>query len=93
MGAQDSPHMNEVGMQATKDSRPIHRVYVDGFWMDETDVTNDEFAKFVAAIGYVTVDDASIDVHSAVRFPFGKIELRGCRHFLAQRRFRLGGKN
>ena len=46
MGAQDSPDMNEAGMHATKDSRPIHRVYVDGFWMDTTEVTNDEFAKF-----------------------------------------------
>jgi formylglycine-generating enzyme required for sulfatase activity len=55
MGAQDAPDMNEVGMQATTDSRPIHRVYVDGFWMDITDVTNEEFAKFVKATGYVTV--------------------------------------
>jgi formylglycine-generating enzyme len=55
MGAQDPPDMNEVGMQATKDSRPIHRVYVDGFWMDRTDVTNEQFAKFVKATGYVTV--------------------------------------
>ncbi len=47
--------MNEVGMQATRDSRPIHRVYVDGFWMDTTEVTNDEFAAFVKATGYVTV--------------------------------------
>jgi sulfatase modifying factor 1 len=47
--------MNEVGMQATHDSRPIHRVYVDGFWMDTTEVTNDEFAAFVKATGYVTV--------------------------------------
>jgi formylglycine-generating enzyme len=32
MGAQDPPDMNDaVGMQAAKDSRPIHRVYVDGF--------------------------------------------------------------
>jgi sulfatase modifying factor 1 len=55
MGAQDAPDMNEVGMQATTDSRPIHRVYVDGFWMDKTDVTNEEFAKFVKVTGYVTV--------------------------------------
>ena len=55
MGAQDSPNMGEVGMQATRDARPIHRVYVDGFWMDATDVTNDEFAAFVKATGYVTV--------------------------------------
>jgi formylglycine-generating enzyme required for sulfatase activity len=37
------------------DARPIHRVYVDGFWMDRTEVTNDEFARFVRATGYVTV--------------------------------------
>ena len=55
MGAQDSVDMNEVGMQATHDSHPIHRVYVDGFWMDETDVTNEQFEKFVRATGYVTV--------------------------------------
>lgn len=55
MGAQDSPDMNEVGMQATRDSRPIHRVYVDAFWMDKNDVTNEEFARFVRATGYKTV--------------------------------------
>src|SRR6266481_3626320 len=55
MGAQDPPTKDAVGMQATVDSRPIHRVYVDGFWMDRTDVTNAQFAKFVKATGYVTV--------------------------------------
>src|ERR1700722_5785938 len=55
MGAQDPPDMNQGGMNAMKDSRPIHRVYVDGFWMDKTDVTNEEFAKFVKATSYVTV--------------------------------------
>jgi formylglycine-generating enzyme len=55
MGAAESPDMNMVGMQATTDSRPIHRVYVDGFWMDTTVVTNTQFAKFVEATGYVTI--------------------------------------
>jgi formylglycine-generating enzyme len=55
MGAGEIPGMNMVGMEATTDSRPIHRVYVDGFWMDATEVTNDQFAKFVAATGYVTI--------------------------------------
>lgn len=55
MGAQDAPHMNQVGMEATVDSRPIHRVYVDGFFMDKADVTNAEFKKFVDATHYVTV--------------------------------------
>jgi formylglycine-generating enzyme required for sulfatase activity len=55
MGAQDPPGMDDVGMKATLDSRPIHRVYVDGFFMDKTDVTNAEFEAFVKATGYVTV--------------------------------------
>ena len=55
MGAAEPPGMDRVGMLATEDSRPVHRVFVDGFWMDKTDVTNDEFAKFVKATGYVTV--------------------------------------
>jgi sulfatase modifying factor 1 len=42
-------------MLATIDSRPIHRVHVDGFWMDRTDVTNEQFAGFVNATGYVTI--------------------------------------
>jgi formylglycine-generating enzyme required for sulfatase activity len=56
MGAQSPADMNdEVGMQATTDSRPVHRVVVDGFWMDQTEVTNAQFAAFVKATGYVTV--------------------------------------
>ena len=55
MGAADSADMNDVGMKATVDSRPIHRVYVDGFWMDTTEVTNEQFARFVEATGYVTI--------------------------------------
>jgi sulfatase modifying factor 1 len=55
MGAQSAAHMNMVGMQATVDSRPIHRVYVNGFYMDKTDVTNGQFAEFVRATKYVTV--------------------------------------
>jgi formylglycine-generating enzyme len=33
---------------------PVHRVTVDGFWMDRTPVTNGEFRKFVNVTGYVT---------------------------------------
>src|SRR4029450_11980379 len=56
MGAQDpGVATGAVGMQATADSRPVHRVYVDGFWMDKTEVTNAQFAAFVRATNYVTV--------------------------------------
>jgi formylglycine-generating enzyme required for sulfatase activity len=46
---------NPIGMQAMSDALPVHRVYVDGFFMDKTEVTNAEYARFVAATGYVTV--------------------------------------
>jgi len=39
----------------TRDSQPIHRVFVDGFWMDATEVTNAQFAAFVDATNYVTI--------------------------------------
>ena len=55
MGAVDPPDMDPVGMNGTYDARPIHRVYVDGFFMDTTDVTNAQFARFVEATGYTTV--------------------------------------
>jgi formylglycine-generating enzyme len=33
---------------------PVHRVRVDGFWIDRTPVTNRQFRKFVDATNYVT---------------------------------------
>ena len=41
--------------------RPAHEASVSGFWMDVHDVTNAEFAAFVAATGYVTVAERPID--------------------------------
>jgi len=40
--------------QDISDAAEVHLVYVDGFWMDKTEVTNAQFAKFVAATKYVT---------------------------------------
>jgi formylglycine-generating enzyme required for sulfatase activity len=40
---------------------PPHRVRVDGLWMDETPVTNAEFARFVAATDYVTIAERPVD--------------------------------
>ena len=37
------------------DARPIHRVEVTGFFMDQTEVTNESFGRFVKATGYVTL--------------------------------------
>jgi formylglycine-generating enzyme required for sulfatase activity len=40
---------------------PVRRVAVDGFWMDEHVVTNDDFARFVDDTGYVTVAERPLD--------------------------------
>ena len=55
MGAEDPRTKLYGGNDEMRDTRPIHRVYVDGFWMDKTEVTNAQFEKFVKATGYVTV--------------------------------------
>ena len=34
---------------------PLHSVSVKGFWMDRTEVTNEQFQRFVDATGYKTV--------------------------------------
>jgi formylglycine-generating enzyme len=43
------------------DARPVHRVSVDGFWMDRATVTNEQFAAFVKATGYVTAAERAAD--------------------------------
>lgn len=37
-----------------REEAPARNVKVDGFWMDRTPVTNQEFQNFVASTGYVT---------------------------------------
>lgn len=44
-----------MGADEFPDAQPWHRVWVDGFWMDKTEVTNQQFATFVEATGYVTI--------------------------------------
>jgi sulfatase modifying factor 1 len=40
---------------------PVHRVTVDGFWMDRTPVTNRQFREFVRATGHVTFAERQPD--------------------------------
>jgi sulfatase modifying factor 1 len=55
MGSDDPRGSMCGGPDSMGDARPIHRVYVDGFWMDATEVTNAQFQQFVRATGYVTI--------------------------------------
>ena len=66
MGALDAGNGHAPGPKAPSDTLPIHRVSVDGFWMDETEVTNGEYARFVEATGYLTVAEQA---PKAVDFP------------------------
>ncbi|HEX2524047.1 MAG TPA: formylglycine-generating enzyme family protein, partial [Terriglobia bacterium] len=43
------------------DERPVHRVSVEGFWMDKTEVTNEQFARFVQETGYTTTAERRPD--------------------------------
>jgi formylglycine-generating enzyme len=49
---------------ARPDETPAHRVRVDGFWMDVTEVTNAQFRAFVNASGYVTTAERPPDLAS-----------------------------
>ena len=55
MGSLDPTEMVCGGDQPMDDARPLHRTYVDAFFMDATEVTNEEFEQFVKATGYVTI--------------------------------------
>jgi formylglycine-generating enzyme required for sulfatase activity len=62
----DGPHF--------ADARPVHRVSVHGFWMDKTEVTNDQYLRFVKATGYVTiaelpprVEDLPVDQRGGIK--------------------------
>jgi len=46
------------------DERPAHLVRVEGFYMDEHEVTVAEFRRFVEATGHVTTAERPVDVQS-----------------------------
>jgi sulfatase modifying factor 1 len=62
MGAKDPTVLSCCGgPDPMKDARPIHRVEVNGFWMDQTTVTNAQYSRFVRETGYRTVAEQPLD--------------------------------
>lgn len=68
--APDAPHPGMVwvpggsfvyGDTVYPEEQPVRQVTVPGFWIDRTEVTNDAFAEFVRATGYVTVAERPVD--------------------------------
>ena len=56
---------------------PVHTVTVAGFWIDRTDVTNAEFARFVAATHYVTDAERKPDPKDYPDIPPDKLQAGG----------------
>jgi formylglycine-generating enzyme len=50
-----------MGTDHLEDAQPVHQVEVRGFWMDRTDVTNEQFDRFVKATGYLTIAERPLD--------------------------------
>lgn len=47
--------------EGREDEYPQHRVRLDSFWMDDHEVTNAEFARFIKATGYITIAERKPD--------------------------------
>lgn len=46
--------MGTDSKEAWADEQPAHKVRINGFWMDATEVTNAEFRRFVEATNFIT---------------------------------------
>lgn len=63
------------------DEYPRHLVKITGFWMDETEVTNDQWSEFVKATGYITIaervpkreDFPGLDIREEDLVPFSAV--------------------
>jgi sulfatase modifying factor 1 len=53
--------MGGTGRESRSDELPQHIVKVDSFFMDEHEVTNAQFKKFVDATGYMTTAEIAPD--------------------------------
>ena len=49
----------EMGSEDADEEKPIHTVYLDAFWVDQTEITNAMFRKFLDETGYVTDAETS----------------------------------
>jgi formylglycine-generating enzyme required for sulfatase activity len=60
--------MGSADPNAPRTERPAHRVKVDGFFIDETEVTNAAFRQFVEATNYVTTAEKKPDWEEMRKF-------------------------
>ena len=72
MGADDE--------DADSDEAPIHEVRLDAFWLDTTEVTNAQFAAFVADTGFVTVAERDGEGYTVLTDQFETVPGANWRH-------------
>lgn len=53
--------MGAADGEGRPDEYPQHKVKLDGFWIDITEVTNAQFKKFIDATGYITTAEKKPD--------------------------------
>ncbi|WP_225974129.1 formylglycine-generating enzyme family protein [Arachidicoccus ginsenosidivorans] len=63
----------QMGSDQFADAQPIHKVTVSSFYMDTHEVTNDQFAKFVAATHYITVAERPLNPKDYPNVPADKL--------------------
>ena len=59
MGGVNPVGIQDGGREDMYDARPVHRVRLDPFFMDASEVTNAQFELFVKATGYVTIAEVT----------------------------------
>ena len=69
--ARSEKEVQQITKSHFREERPVHQVEVDGFFMDETEVTNAQFAKFTEATGYKTLAETGL---SPEEFPNARPE-------------------
>jgi formylglycine-generating enzyme len=62
-----------MGADEFPDARPVHQVSVDGFYMDEHEVTNAQYAEFVQATGYKTIAERPLNPADYPGVPLDKL--------------------
>ena len=55
------------------DELPVHKVTLDGFWINKTEVTNEQFAEFVNATKYLTLAEQKPNPLDFPGVPEGKL--------------------
>lgn len=62
-----------MGSNDYADAKPVHKVKVKGYWMDEHEVTNAQFEDFVAATNYVTIAERPLNPADYPGVPLDKL--------------------